>query len=121
MKHVIFNKRNEMLRVPLGQAMFYEAFGNYSYAMFPNKQKVMIPVNLSKVIELIKVSVEGDTSGFIRVGRRFVINTSYIVHVSLTKQKLILSDFVHEGNYALPLSKEALKEIKRLYVDGKIE
>ena len=41
MKEVIFNRRNELLRVPLAKAMFYEAFGNYCYGVFPNKQKVM--------------------------------------------------------------------------------
>lgn len=29
MKQIVFNRRNELLRVPLTRAMFYEAFGNY--------------------------------------------------------------------------------------------
>lgn len=41
-----------------------------------------------------------------------------IVQVNLTNHKLVLSDFEHEGNYALPMSKEALKTIKRLYEDN---
>ncbi len=44
MKYTIFNRRTELLRVPLAKAMFYEAYGNYCYGVFPNKQKVMLPV-----------------------------------------------------------------------------
>lgn len=44
MKQIVFNRRNELLRVPLTRAMFYEAFGNYCYGVFPNKQKIMLPV-----------------------------------------------------------------------------
>lgn len=31
MKYTIFNRRTELLRVPLAKAMFYEAYGNYCY------------------------------------------------------------------------------------------
>lgn len=53
MKYTIFNRRTELLRVPLAKAMFYEAYGNYCYGVFPNKQKVMLPVGLTTVEEML--------------------------------------------------------------------
>ncbi|MBQ6422305.1 MAG: LytTR family transcriptional regulator [Prevotella sp.] len=115
MKEVIFNRRNELLRVPLVKAMFYEAFGNYCYGVFPNKQKVMLPVSLTKVEQLIVQTGEKGQTTFIRIGKKFIINANMIVQLNFAKQQLILSDFDHPGNFALPVSKEALKQVKELY------
>lgn len=119
MKTVIFNRRNELLRVPLTKAMFYEAYGNYCYGVFPNKQKIMLPVGLSQVETMIKEIKEGQHV-YIRIGKRFIVNTDMIVQVNITNQKLVLSDLDHQGNFSLPVSKEALKQIKELYESGKI-
>ncbi len=116
MKQVIFNRRNELLRVPLAKAVFYEAYGNYSYGVFPNKQKVLLPVGLSEVEKLISAAPENNQAVFIRIGKRFIVNTDMIVQVDMTKLQLVLSDFDHPGSFALPMSKEALKQIKNLYM-----
>ena len=120
MKHTIFNRRNELLRLPLVRAMFYEAYGNYSYAVFPNKQKVMLPVGLAEVESLILAQAEPGQPAFVRIGKRYIVNAEMIVQVNLPKQQLVLSDFDHEGHFALPISREALKEIKRLYETQKL-
>lgn len=115
MKEVIFNRRNELLRVPLAKAMFYEAFGNYCYGVFPNKQKVALPIGLSQLEQLIIKTAEKGQPTFIRIGKKFIVNASVIVQLNFAKQQLILSDFDHPGNFALPVSKEALKQVKELY------
>ena len=43
-----------------------------------------------------------------------------IVQVNLGSQRLVLSDFDHPDNFSLPVNKEALKEIKRLYESNEI-
>lgn len=120
MKYVIFNKKNEMLRVPIAKAMFYEAYGNYCYGVFPNKQKIMLPVNLGKVEELISIYREDNDSKFIRIGKRFIVNMDVVVKVDMTQQQLILSDLDHPGNFMLPISKDALKQIRDLYTANQI-
>lgn len=115
MKEVIFNRRNELLRVPLAKAMFYEAFGNYCYGVFPNKQKVMLPIGLTQLEQLIAQTGEKGLTTFIRIGKKFIVNADMIVQLNFAKQQLILSDFDHPGNFALPVSKEALKQVKELY------
>ncbi|MBR0046174.1 MAG: LytTR family transcriptional regulator [Bacteroidaceae bacterium] len=120
MKEVIFNRRNELLRVPLAKAMFYEAYGNYCYGVFPNKQKVMLPIGLSQVGELLGKAAEQEQMSFIRIGKKFIVNADMIVQINFSKQQLILSDFDHPGNFALPVAKEALKQVKELYEQHQI-
>lgn len=120
MKYVIFNKRNELIRVPIALAMFYEAYGNYCYGVFPNKQKIMLPVSLGKLEKMIRSIKETQDSVFIRIGKRFIVNMNVVAKVDITKQQLILSDFTHPGNFVLPVSKEALKQIRDLYIENKI-
>ena len=118
MKYTIFNRRTELLRVPLAKAMFYEAYGNYCYGVFPNKQKVMLPVGLTTVEEMLHKQAAETAPTFPRIGKRYIVNADMIVQVNLTNHKFVLSDFEHEGKFALPMSKEALKTIKRLYEDN---
>lgn len=120
MKEVIFNRRNELLRVPLAKAMFYEAFGNYCYGVFPNKQKVMLPVSLVQAEQLLARTGEKGQDTFIRIGKKFIVNANMIVQLNFAKQQLILSDFDHPGNFALPVSKEALRQVKELYENQQI-
>lgn len=120
MKKVVFNRRNELLRIPLTKAMFYEAFGNYCYGVFPNKQKIMLPIGLNQVEQLLKEKPSPDQPVFIRIGKKFIVNTEMIVQLNFSKSQLILSDFDHPGNFALPMSKDALKQVKELYEQEKI-
>lgn len=115
MNEAIFNRRNELLRVPLTRAFFYEAYGNYCYGVFPNGQKVMLPVGLNQVEQLIAERATAQQPVFIRIGKRYIVNTKVIVQINFAKQRLILSDFDHAGNFALPVSKDALKQVKELY------
>ena len=115
MKQIVFNRRNVLLRVPLLRAMFYEAYGNYCYGVFPNKQKVMLPVGLAELEKLIRSTSEAGQPVFIRIGKRFIVNTEMIVQVNLSTQKLVLSDFDHPDHFDLPIAREALRKIKELY------
>lgn len=115
MKYVVFTRRNEVLRIPMGKAMFFESYGNYCYAVFPNNQKVVLPVGLSQVETIIARRIVDDMPTFMRIGKRFIINMDMVAQVDLTKQQLVLSDFDHPGSFAIPLSKEALRQVKEIY------
>ncbi|MBU3853779.1 MAG: LytTR family transcriptional regulator DNA-binding domain-containing protein, partial [Candidatus Paraprevotella stercoravium] len=52
---------------------------------------------------------------FARIGKRFIINLNYVYHIEVLRQKLTLSDG-EVFAYQLPISKEALKKLKDLYV-----
>ena len=89
MKYVVFNRRNEVLRIPMGKAMFFESYGNYCYAVFPNNQKVVLPVGLSQVETIIARRIVDDMPTFMRIGKRFIINMDMVAQVDLTKQQLV--------------------------------
>lgn len=120
MKHIIFNRRNEILRLPLAKAFFFEAYGNYCYVVFANKQKVVLPIGLGQVEEIFASNLVGGEPKFMRIGKRFIINMDVVVQVDLTKNQLVLSDFDHPGSFALPMSREALRQIKELYTKEQI-
>ena len=80
----------------------------------------MLPVGLSQVEQLIGKESEEEHPVFIRIGKRFIVNTDMIIQVNISRQRLVLSDFDHPGNFSLPISKEALKQIKELYESRKI-
>lgn len=80
----------------------------------------MLPVGLSQVEQLIGKESEEGHPIFIRIGKRFIVNTDMIVQVNISSQRLVLSDFDHPGNFSLPISKDALKQIKELYESQKI-
>ena len=115
MKHITISRRNELLRIPFAKAMFYEAFCNYCYGVFPNKQKVMLTISLAELENHIRESHEADQPTFIRVGKRFIVNADMVVQINVTQPKLVLSDFDHEGNFSLPIAKEAAKELKHYF------
>ena len=105
MRSIVFSRRNELLRVPLKKAMFFESYGNYCYGVFPNKQKVMLPVGLAQVEQLICSEPEVGQPVFIRIGKRFIVNTDIIVQVNISSQRLVLT---MTGSYCLTRSADAL-------------
>lgn len=99
MKYTIFNRRTELLRVPLAKAMFYEAY-NYCYGVFPNKQKVMLPVGLTTVEEMLHKQAAETAPTFLRIGKRYIVNADMIVQVNLTNHNM-----PHSTTFKLKVSK----------------
>lgn len=115
MEFIIFNTRDELLRVSLKHVVYFEADGNYTHIYFSNGAKATILYSLANMKNLIEEKLKGETQPFIRIGKRYIINCSYILQINTLKQILILTSF--EGNqlFKLSVSKEALKSLKELY------
>lgn len=118
--HIIFNNRNELIRINPLEVMYYEAYGNYCYAMFGNKIKVMLPVGLTDMERILTQQLKEKARVFLHIGKRFIVNTEYILQVNVAKQQLLLSDMVAPTAFNLPVSKEALKKIKNMYLNRQI-
>lgn len=117
-KLVYFNSRDRLIRVNIGQIVFFEADGNYTYFTTLNKQKVCLTMNLSRTEETLSKQLTPEAHQFLRIGKRFVVNMNFIYQIDMQKQALILSDFDHFV-YQLPISKEALKRVKELLLQVK--
>ena len=118
---LLFNTRDEFTRVDLRHVAYFEADGNYTQVMFSNGCKVMLLVSLRGIEHLIDDVVRGQTRPFIRIGKRYIVNSSFILQINVLKQKLLLTDFSSPQVFALSISKEALKKLKDLYTNTKRE
>ena len=110
---LIFNSRDELLRVRIDRIVYFEADGNYTYAMSQNKLKGVLGMSLTKVEEVLIHQIGIHVRHFMRLGKRFIINTEFVYSIQPAKQRLILSD-QSSFAFSLPVSKEALKRMKEL-------
>lgn len=116
---IFFNSRDCLIRIDIANIVYFEGDGNYTYIVTANKMKSCLTINLSHTEEALASQLGKDAKRFMRIGKRFIVNMSYIYQVDVLKQTLVLSDALHFV-YQLPVSKEALKTVKELIVNNKI-
>lgn len=112
---LLFNTRDELIRVSLKYVVYLEADDNFTHIHFSNGAKVILLLSLSKIEQLIDKKIEKRPNPFIRIGKRYIVNSSFILQINTLKRKLILTCFDTPGLYTLSVSKEALKNLKDLY------
>lgn len=115
---VFFNSRDQLLRIDMQKIVYFEADGNLTYIVLANKLKATVSMNLSKMEEFLILQYGKKAHIFFRLGKRFIINTSYIYSIHVSKQKLVLSDYAN-FTFQLPVSKEALRKMKELLLSNK--
>lgn len=111
---IVFNTKTELLRLDVSKIVYFEGDGNYTQIVTINKLQAVVCLNLS---QMEKYFIDCK-SIFMRVGKRFIINTGYIYQINTQKQQLILSDYENFA-FALGISKEALKQMKDLLITKK--
>ena len=112
-RRIIFNSRDELLRVDLSSVVFFEAEGNYTRIVSMNGLISLVYINLGKMEELLALRFNDSPGSFARIGKRYIQNLNYVYRINTLKQELILSDqrtFTH----TISLSKIALKALKEL-------
>ena len=114
-KYLYLNSRDEFYKVDISKIVYFEADGNYTNFVLCNKLKGVVLMNLSQMRTMLSESLKEEASIFARIGKRFIINLNYVYHIEVLRQKLTLSDG-EVFAYQLPISKEALKKLKDLYV-----
>lgn len=116
MNIICINSRDELNLVDLDKIACVQANGNYSNIMYIEGQKLMISIGLSQFEQIINKAAEktADGSGtnpFVRLGRSVIINKRYLTQISMTKQKLLLSDRGKHA-YQLIVPRQTLKAFK---------
>jgi DNA-binding LytR/AlgR family response regulator len=76
--------------------------------------KAVIGMNLRATQELLARQTSENMPTFMRIGKRYIVNTNFICQIHITKQKFVLSDFEH-FSFTLTASKEALKTMREMY------
>lgn len=112
-KRIFFNSRDELIRVDLSSVIFFEADGNYTKFVSVNGLADMVCVSLGRMEELLALRFKDAPGSFARVGKRYIINLSFVYRINTLKQELVLSD-QRSFSQTLSLSKIALKALKEL-------
>jgi DNA-binding LytR/AlgR family response regulator len=118
-QRLIFNSRDKLLRIDVSKIVYFEGDGNYTYLVTANKHKVCLSINLTHTEEALASQLGEKAKRYMRIGKRFIVNMSYIYQVDIQKQVLMLSD-CERFLFQLPVSKEALKTVKELVIQTKI-
>ncbi len=116
-KYLYLNSRDELYRIDISKIVYFEAEGNYTNFVLSNKLKGAVCMNLAQMQQVLSDSLKESASIFARVGKRYIVNLTYVYQIGVLRQKLILSDG-EVFAYQLNISKEALKKLKELYVNS---
>lgn len=116
---LLFNTRDELTRLRLEKVCYFESDGNYTNVYFINGVKTSLLTSLVHLEELISDIFTGSRNVFIRIGKKYIVNSLYIFQINVLRQRLILTDLNSPAVYTLPVSKEALKNLKVLYMPGR--
>lgn len=114
-KYLHLNSRDEFLRMDIRKIVYFEADGNYTNIVLANKLKGVVCMNLSHMQQVLSERLNEQASIFARVGKKYIINHKYVYQINVLRQKLVLSDG-ENFDFQLDVSKEALKNLKEIYV-----
>ncbi len=112
-----FNTRDEMIKVRLEKVAYFEADSNYCHVFFVNGAKATLLTSLANIEALLSERFRFDKPTFLRIGKRYIVNTLYIFQINVPRQKLILTDYSTPRVFEIAISKDALKNLKQLYTD----
>lgn len=115
--YLYLNSRDELLRIDVRKIVYFEADGNYTDVVLVNGLKGVVGMNLARMQEVLSERLRGRAAIFARVGKKYIINHTYVYQINVLRQKLVLSDGDH-FIFTLDVSKEALKRLKELYERG---
>ncbi|MBP3762489.1 MAG: LytTR family transcriptional regulator [Bacteroidales bacterium] len=117
-RYLYFNSRDELYRIDMHSIVCIEADGNYTHIMLRNRQRGTICMSLMQMQAILDQKLGEQASIFARIGKRHIVNLSYVYHIHSLKQQLTLSDGC-TFSYEINASKEALRQLKELFVSIK--
>lgn len=114
-KYLYLNSRDEFFRVDISKIVYFESDGNYTNIILNNKMKATVCMNLAQMQSILSDSLKEAAGIFARIGKRHIINLTYVYQIAILRQKLVLSDG-ENFEYYLSVSKDALKKLRDMYV-----
>lgn len=105
-RYLIIKTRDELLRIKIGQILYFEADRNYTKLLLSNGIQFTFAINIGKIEEILEKQVAGCNKILMRVGKSHIINKNHILQINLPKQRLLLL------TKELVISKDPLKVLK---------
>jgi DNA-binding LytR/AlgR family response regulator len=112
---LLFSTRDELTRIRLERVMYFEADANYTKVVFSNGVTATLLTSLVHLEKLIAGVLIEKNSIFVRIGKRYIINSAYLFQINVLRQRLVLSDLASPYTAKLSVSKDALRKLKALY------
>ncbi len=116
-RYLYLNSRDEFFRVDISKIVYFESDGNYTNIVLNNKMKATVCMNLAQMQSILSDSLREAAGIFARIGKRHIINLTYVYQIAILRQKLVLSDG-ENFEYQINVSKDALKKLRDMYVAG---
>ncbi len=91
MYKLCLNSRDELLIIDLTKIAFLQSNGNYTNMQYIKGETHLLTIGITKVEEYIRQVWPADQpSPFIRLGRRLLINQTYLTEINMLKQRITL-------------------------------
>lgn len=110
MAKLYINTRDELCCIETDLIAVVQANGNYSKIVYITKKEVILTTSISK-LEVSLKSYNNKKNRFIRLGRSYIINHSYLTRIDVLKQIMVLSDN-DKNEIRVPIPKNILKSYK---------
>ena len=111
MEKMIFNSRDELLRINTDRIVYFEANGNYTTIVMTNKVKSSVRLNLCEMEQELSKRLKAKSVIFARIGKRFIVNLNFVYQIQPLKKRLIMTD-CKNFTFSMEVSKDALKKLK---------
>lgn len=116
-RYIYFNSRDEFFRIRLSQIIYFMSDRNYTLMQLQNGQRLVFTFSLQKMQQYLIEKLQEDARHFARIGKQYIINLNYVYQIDTLKQKLKLLSTGNPKEYSLSVSKEALKNLRKLYIN----
>ena len=110
-KYLIIKTRDELLRIRIGQILYFEADRNYTQLLLSSGIQFTFAITIGKIEEILSKQVKGCDKILMRVGKSHIINKEHILQINLPKQRLLLLTEESKPK-ELIISKDPLKILK---------
>lgn len=114
---IYLNSRDEFLRIDISRIVYFEADGNYTHIVLSNGLVGMVCMSMTKMEQYVGPMVKKKGITLARIGKRFIINLSYVYKINILQQELVLSD-QRFFSYTLNLSRDALKNLRDVMTEN---
>ena len=98
-RYLIIKTRDELLRIKIGQILYFEADRNYTKLMLSNGIQFTFAINIGKIEEILETQVAGCKSILMRVGKSHIVNKNNILQINLPKHNFQGSVEESEGDF----------------------
>lgn len=107
---LILKTYSEVYFINLGKVICFQADDHYSYVLYDEREKVMVPFGLSTIEQSLGNS--DFSKGFVRLGRKYIVNVDKVYKVNVFKQQLFLEG--KDTKVVLNIPKPVLAEFAEL-------